>query len=632
MSTNQHKKYGFSTMPLIVRELHRLPDYRRIMGQPFISYGPGNDYGDYLIQLFSRSSTHNTICTGKAGFIYGDGLILPDDGIMAKAKFQAWLNRANSQETYNDIAKKVILDAEIFNGFALLVKRNPISGKIVSVDHLDWTHCRLSDCETKIIYSKNWTYQSSMKPAGTYVQPMRVPNDAVYYDVFDWERPGVISVFYYRHYRPQMKGYPVPGYIGANAAIETQAEIDNYHLNNIKTGFSAGYMLAFFNGVPEENAQPKIERKIKDKFVGSTNAGEIMVTFSPDKEHGVEAIPLRPNDLDKQFEQLRTSVQESIFVGHRVTSPVIFGITTPGALGQRNEMVDAYELFKKTYIQERQAIIEEIFTEFWKINGGMGSLKFKENQPLYRSLSDNILEKIATKNQLLEMVGLPPVDDGKAVAMSSQKDKILTALSELGEDADNFEVLFEKDLCSEDFDRLEEIEDEFERDCFEVMISDGAQKVLDLLKADSKITIETLSVKSGLDVNKITDALIELEKKNIIKANTIRTSGGVVEIEREIISRGKEIPTSGPGFKILTRYRYWGPKDKKNREFCAEMLRMNKLYSREEITNLSNDQGTSVWLYKGGWYHDPVMDVNFPSCRHIWQVVTVKEKIKNGNS
>jgi len=34
---------------------------------------------------------------------------------------------------------------------------------------------------------------------------------------------------------------------------------------------------------------------------------------------------------------------------------------------------------------------------------------------------------------------------------------------------------------------------------------------------------------------------------------------------------------------------------------------------------MSAQTGIDVWSRRGGWYHDPVRDVNVPQCRHIWQ-------------
>jgi hypothetical protein len=61
------------------------------------------------------------------------------------------------------------------------------------------------------------------------------------------------------------------------------------------------------------------------------------------------------------------------------------------------------------------------------------------------------------------------------------------------------------------------------------------------------------------------------------------------------------------------------------------MLRLGKLYTREEIDQLNNEMqeyNTDVWKYRGGWYTVPNTDglLHQPSCRHTWKSVLVKRK------
>jgi len=56
-----------------------------------------------------------------------------------------------------------------------------------------------------------------------------------------------------------------------------------------------------------------------------------------------------------------------------------------------------------------------------------------------------------------------------------------------------------------------------------------------------------------------------------------------------------------------------------SRDFCRQIDRSNRVYSRADIDAMSAQTGIDVWSRRGGWYHDPVRDVNVPQCRHIWQ-------------
>jgi len=64
-------------------------------------------------------------------------------------------------------------------------------------------------------------------------------------------------------------------------------------------------------------------------------------------------------------------------------------------------------------------------------------------------------------------------------------------------------------------------------------------------------------------------------------------------------------------YKVL--YQYSGPKDSKNRKFCSDILRIDKLYRLEDINNMSlagtNSEFSSydIFAYKGSY-----------NCRHQW--------------
>jgi hypothetical protein len=58
--------------------------------------------------------------------------------------------------------------------------------------------------------------------------------------------------------------------------------------------------------------------------------------------------------LHERYLEMSNRVKESIFIGHRVTNPILFGVKEAGQLGARNELDLAYEIFTNTYIAERQ--------------------------------------------------------------------------------------------------------------------------------------------------------------------------------------------------------------------------------------------------------------------------------------
>jgi len=73
---------------------------------------------------------------------------------------------------------------------------------------------------------------------------------------------------------------------------------------------------------------------------------------------------------------------------------------------------------------------------------------------------------------------------------------------------------------------------------------------------------------------------------------------------------------------LRIRYKYVGPKDEKNRIFCGEMMKLNRVFRREDIISMSNKNvneigpdGYDIFEWRGSY-----------NCRHAWVELTyVKE-------
>ena len=86
-----------------------------------------------------------------------------------------------------------------------------------------------------------------------------------------------------------------------------------------------------------------------------------------------------------------------------------------------------------------------------------------------------------------------------------------------------------------------------------------------------------------------------------------------VELTTDPTSRESYNDLSDPkgGGQWLVRYKYFGPRDDRNRTFCAEVLSLSRIYTEEEIQNgLSNPEfgNYSIFDYKGSY-----------GCRHVWK-------------
>jgi len=367
----------------------------------YITYGFANEYPYYLLDNYRRSSKHNAIVNGKVNYIMGGGWQAGEDlTVEQQARFIKFFDGMSSTEDLNDITEKLVLDLELFNGFAVAVTWSKL-GTIAKMEHVPFEKIRV-DKEEKMFQVADWYNDDMMQLFPKVGDIEKIP-------AFDPENRLGKQLFYYRVYAAGVKHYPLPEYIGGNAWIEADVQVANFHNNNLRNNFWGGYLINFNNGIPTPEEQGDIERQIKRKFSGTDNAGRFVVTFNDDAAKAPTLEPLTPSDMDKQFEILNKAIQQEIFIAHRVTNPMLFGVKTEGQLGGRNELVEAYELFKATYVNDRVRKVERMINYLGSFNGVEG-MELIPVEPITERLSEQALLQIMTQDELREKAGLQPLE------------------------------------------------------------------------------------------------------------------------------------------------------------------------------------------------------------------------------
>jgi hypothetical protein len=380
---------------------HKVPVMLENRSGKYITYGFANEYPYYLLDNYRRSSKHNAIVNGKVNYIMGGGWQAGDDlTVEQQARFIKFFDGLSSTEDLNDITEKLVLDLEIFNGFAVAVTWSKL-GTIAKMEHIPFEKIRV-DKEEKMFQVADWYNDDMMQLFPKVGDIEKIP-------AFDPENRLGKQLFYYRVYAAGVKHYPLPEYIGGNAWIEADVQVANFHNNNLRNNFWGGYLINFNNGIPTPEEQGDIERQIKRKFSGTDNAGRFVVTFNDEAANAPTLEPLTPSDMDKQFEVLNKSIQQEIFIAHRVTNPMLFGVKTEGQLGGRNELVEAYELFKATYVNDRVRKVERMINYLGSFNGVEG-MELIPVEPITERLSEQALLQIMTQDELREKAGLQPLE------------------------------------------------------------------------------------------------------------------------------------------------------------------------------------------------------------------------------
>jgi hypothetical protein len=380
---------------------HKVPVMLENRSGKYITYGFANEYPYYLLDNYRRSSKHNAIVNGKVNYIMGGGWQAGEDlTVEQQARFIKFFDGMSSTEDLNDITEKLVLDLELFNGFAVAVTWSKL-GTIAKMEHVPFEKIRV-DKEDKMFQVADWYNDDMMQLFPKVGDIEKIP-------AFDTENRLGKQLFYYRVYAAGVKHYPLPEYIGGNAWIEADVQVANFHNNNLRNNFWGGYLINFNNGIPTPEEQGDIERQIKRKFSGTDNAGRFVVTFNDDAANAPTLEPLTPSDMDKQFEILNKAIQQEIFIAHRVTNPMLFGVKTEGQLGGRNELVEGYELFKATYVNDRVRKVERMINYLGSFNGVEG-MELIPVEPITERLSEQALLQIMTQDELREKAGLQPLE------------------------------------------------------------------------------------------------------------------------------------------------------------------------------------------------------------------------------
>jgi len=620
-------------------------------GKGYVQFGEDNLYPNQLLEKLNKSSKHNGIVLGKVNYIIGNGISYKDNSQQELVP--------NKNETINELLKKVATDIEIFGGVYLELHYNAL-GNVGAVYHIPYHKVRTNKDNTQY-FIKDWTQSTRVQP-----EIVAAYNPAV--------KEGK-QIIFYKEYRPGLETYSYPGYIGALNWIEVDIELSKYHLSTIKNGMFSSKLINFNEGKPSPEEQQVVETKFKKKFTGSENAGGIVLSFSDDPAKAPTVLDLSNTDLDKHFDILNKTTEQQIFVGHQITSPVLFGIKTEGQLGGRTEMRDSFEIFKTTYVNDKQRALETLFTEISNLFGMKGEMVIAPIEPIAFEFSEATIKEFAPKAWILEKLGIdltkypeamqPATAQPTAAQPSAQVNENLKNLtgrqwqgvnriirnfekgrinkeqaklllkSSLGLSDDEINVMLSIDndmeFSAQDNDELllaefaahGESKDNFNviasrpRFNFQEELTQAEVNILDLIKKDKRITPEVIAKALKMPLDEVADIIKGLTESELIVA-TVKKIGVDEIIERTMPEPLSELTDKKPKtYEQKIMYSYEGPKDSRNRDFCRRLLDMDKFFSRADIETMSMRLGYSVWDRRGGWWTKPDGERS-PSCRHRW--------------
>ena len=550
-------------LDLIKLSHYNIPHLIEDSRHDWISFGEDNLYPNYLLELFLGSAINGALIKSIGAMIYGEGLAATDADESDEKK-ESYLRLTELlHNSDDDVLKDLAMDLKLFGGCYVNVIWSRDRSKIAKMLHIPAQYIRsgkMVDGEIDTYYySANW---SKVRKAEYKPRPYRAFRTE--------DRTQASQILMIRDKNPALFYGFAPDYVAATDWIQMELEIAQFHLSNITSGMTPSMHVGFSNGVPTEEERRTIERQLNQKFAGSGNAGKILITFNDGKETAPIIEPIQMNDAQSAWEGMSKQAVNQILAGHRVTSPILFGIRAEGGgLGNNaDELRDAFSLFTNTVVVPFQNTLLKGLERIFRVNDISLDLYFKSLKPA-DFIDLDVAKTQSEEDQEKEGVTKEDINTEDLVEMSD----------------DDLNIIFEE-LQGEQIDEEKwEIVDEQD----EGVIEDYEDWARQLIKENKK--------------DKFADEIISKEDRpSALDKSFYRVR-----------------------FKYIKKSR---KPSKSTRTFCKNMMRLASagfVYRLEDIDKASRE-GVNRQLGHKGRPYDLFRFKGGVYCRHAWKVILYRLK------
>jgi hypothetical protein len=368
------------SLEFIQLQSYTAPSIIEQKNKDWVQYGDDNNYYQYLIDLYHGSPTNNACIKGIADQIYGKGLEVTTTSrdLPGYIEFKRMFS--------GDDLRAVIMDLKMLGQASFQLVKSKDKKKYVQAKHFPQQTLRPAKCNDKGEIEKYYYYPdwANIK-RGT--QPTEIR--AWGYDQSSNEciltiKPYSTGSFYFA---------PVD-YQGGTQYANLEAEISNFHINNIMNGLAPSMLINFNNGQPPAEVKDTVESQIKAKFGGSSNAGRFIISWNDGKDSAADITPVQLSDAHNQYQFLSSESMQKVMISHRVVSPLLLGIKDGTGFGNNaDELKSASILFDNVVIRPFQRLVIDAVTKVLNHNGYNLNMYFKTLQPLeFTDLTGNVID------------------------------------------------------------------------------------------------------------------------------------------------------------------------------------------------------------------------------------------------
>lgn len=589
-----------------------------------------NQYPQYIDYLSKTSPKNGAILKAKTRYVYGRGWEVDRTNLSPVEVIETQSFLAKTEQ--GKVTKKNIGDHQKHGGFCAEMIPSK-DGKIWTPKYLPFRFVRIaptqynedkSEKPSVYWYTRDWSKKAKAKENKDFTE----------FHPFPWDKKEIDTgkryIVYYKDDEYDNDTYPLPNYIQGIPYIDADAEVGNFVKHNVKNGFSAGLLVNFFNGDPDDDQKAEIQEMWDKAKHGTDNAGAAILAFNEQSDQGVKVEQIAPNGQDDRYVNLNNQIRDEIFTAHTV-SPLVVGMKgDSGFSNNADEKRQSKEDFIEDYAIPQQEPHNEFMNAVLRFNGIKGIVKLSRIPMTKPKVELSKLFEVADRAEIRSIYremgfDLPEKNDEAQpvqqalkelnIKFSKEQDsEIIQAFSECGTEDENYIYFDSKPLHATDLFDARNQAGAFKHE-FSSKIESA---VLKIIQSEPNITPKGIAELLNETPKVISDIVSQLESNGLVENGQLTEAGKTELDENQIFVV----------YKYALRPYAEPLKGGESREFCRKMMELsqNRSWTLDDIQNISNRVGYDVFARRGGWYTLPDTDTHLPYCRHFWNQRLVRSK------
>jgi hypothetical protein len=347
---------------------YNIPLITEVYNTQYIYFGDDNMYPNILNELYYSSPFHSSIINFKQLNLVGSGYeVISPNNLTEQQKID--INQMKFIFNENFI-NQMGMDFLIHGRLTWKITWNNEHTKIVNIERIEPANVRAYEKNEfgripKYAISTDWQNKLRYNRATNFV----------YIPAFDtFKKDEKVQLWTYQIFSPGLEYYCQPVYANAANWIYLDGQISFYHKSNIENSINPSMVLKFYEKPANQQEQQEFIYRLRRDMSGARNSGKVLTFFSNGKDLAPDVESIEANKLDEAFAVTQEMIIKNIAFSHTI-DPVLMGISTPGALGQSQQLETAYKIFDNTFVLPNQQKLDKVLNLFFDINRIQGTIK-----------------------------------------------------------------------------------------------------------------------------------------------------------------------------------------------------------------------------------------------------------------